>query len=252
MMAKIETPIRSIPAVAFLLLLIKNALSVRLHLTSSSGGRIMWCADWTNHSILPERSIAIFTCLIACLSLVQEAHSHVWEGKSFAQFRQLVTQFGPESSDDYISNGKEDLLFRYAEDAIIEGLNNDSGSPAAIAATVLRTLDGIANDVLSGWPPENRFHSHLLDLNKLLVIKFSIRGRTAMAAFGIPKYFGSAYGPVNTEWHRVGSDRFPNPKGIPHLDLYSLKAGPSGNPRFLSVYQEIYGDSTTSIDYEAY
>ena len=179
----------------------------------------------------------------------------------FRQLLQQNAQFSPDPCGPPYGDEKnwhaEDVemrLFSQAADVVTQALNataNASSSAGQRAATALKNLEQTSAKVNVGWPEENRFHFHILDLPPALVVTMSIRAQETFFVFGIPE---EESGKPNHTWREVGSQGISTEPDAPQsrLNLYPLHRGPSRNARFLA--KAIYSGCAGSIgvSYDAY
>jgi hypothetical protein len=159
----------------------------------------------------------------------------------------------PNGPDDKASE-IEFHLFERAASFVVQELNADPGGarpPHHRATGALKKLERLSAEIDSAWPEENRFHFQVLDLTPALVVKMTIRTHDSFFVFGIPE---ESPGKPNRLWQEVGSDGDFAGEGWfgNQLDLYPLHRGPSGNARFLVVFNNSgCAGNAIGIAYEA-
>ena len=179
------------------------------------------------------------------------------------EFRELLQGFGAYSADpcsppygkeeDRHTFKDESSLFERAAEIVTQGLNTTSaelGSPRDRATLKMKQLEMTSAEVNAAWPEESRFHFTTLDLSPALVVKMTFRTRGRFFVFG---QTANDSRESSQSWKRVGEDDVSFEHQVPRLDLdiYPLRRGPSGNPRFLSKFIVSGCSGSVGVVYEA-
>jgi hypothetical protein len=153
-------------------------------------------------------------------------------------------------------------LFEQADKAVAQRLNERSESPGPIAASAgprvraleaLQNLERISGKIHSNWPEEKRFHFQVLDIPPALLVKMTYRNRATFSFFAVPER--DAYNKPANQWQATGAldDHRSRPAGgYDSLDLFILRKGPAGNPRFMAKFIGAGCGSGVSVAYYAY
>jgi hypothetical protein len=146
----------------------------------------------------------------------------------------------------------ESGLFQRAAAEVASALNSDAAGPLSPQESVAKALEKLQQTSATAnaaWMNENRFHFEILDLQPMLAVKMTIRTQAAYLVFGIPHNFE---GKGNRLWKLIGEDslRFDHPAPRTLLELYPLKRGPSGHPRFLAKFDYFGCAGSLGVEYE--
>jgi len=154
----------------------------------------------------------------------------------------------------------EHALFRQADDAVIQALNQTSDasfsgpstltekgssgspsdqkdSPRARALDAVYKLEHLSAEINRNWPEENRFHTEVFEFSPAVVVKMTYRNRATFSFFAIPEL--DPLGKPTKLWQRIGAldDGRSEPRaGYDSVELFPLERGPSRRARFLAKF----------------
>lgn len=137
-----------------------------------------------------------------------------------------------------VTRDEESAVFSDAARLVEQELNasaSQAAGPTRAATKVLSTLEHESGRINGAWPQEARFHSEVISLPPLLVVKMSYRAQARYFAFAASE--GKSERPRHP-WEEVGSDSVFLQREVPDLwlDLYPLRSSRSGRPRFLARF----------------
>jgi hypothetical protein len=143
-------------------------------------------------------------------------------------------------------------LFQRAAAEVAPALNSDATGPLSPQESVAKALEKLQQTSATAnaaWMNENRFLFEILDLKPMRAVKMTIRTHPANFVFGIRHNFE---GRANRLWKLIGEDslRFDHPAPRTLLELYPLKRGPSGYPRFLAKVDSFGCAGSLGVEYE--
>lgn len=157
------------------------------------------------------------------------------------------------STDDRQFAQIASAIFDLADNAVVTALNAPyavSAWPRDRAAAALRPFEQASAEINAAWPDASRLHFHVVEFQPALVITVTLRRTGNYFALGAPQ---SRRANAPAEWQSLGSGAGQNDLAAStSLELYPLRRGPSGNPRFLAkvIYSGCAGSLGLAYDAE--